>query len=197
MTPSELATKYDKIALWWQQHHQASDYGVGQLQRALSFVKNSNYALDVGCGAGGRFINTLEQQGYEITGVDVSKSMIALAQHNHPSHQFFHHDICQWHTEQTFDVIVAWDSLFHLPLSQHQPVISKLCRQLNQGGVLMYTFGNAQGEHTDQWHNDTFYYSSIGINNNLALLIDSGMLVVHLELDQYPQNHVYAIAIKQ
>lgn len=77
-----------------------------------------------------------------------------------------------------------------------KPVISKLCRFLAKGGILLYTFGNTQGEHTDHWHNDTFYYSSIGINENMQLLINNGLSILHLELDQYPENHVYIIATK-
>jgi len=52
------------------------------------------------------------------------------------------------------------------------------------------------GEHTDQWHNDTFYYSSIGINDNIQVLMDNGLSIMHLELDQYPLKHVYVIAKK-
>ena len=115
---------------------------------------------------------------------------------NHPEHHFIQQDICSWETDERFDFILAWDSLFHLPLAMQQPVITKLCRLLAKGGVLIYTFGNAQGEHTDQWHNDTFYYSSIGINENIQLLINNGLSILHLELDQYPERHVYTIATK-
>jgi hypothetical protein len=77
-----------------------------------------------------------------------------------------------------------------------KPVVTKLCKLLAKGGVLIYTFGNAEGEHTDQWHNDTFYYSSIGISENMQLLINNGLSILHLELDQYPEKHVYTIATK-
>ncbi len=77
-----------------------------------------------------------------------------------------------------------------------KPVVAKLCQFLAKGGILIYTFGNAQGEHTDQWHNDAFYYSSIGINENMQLLINNGLSILHLELDQYPEKHVYAIVTK-
>ena len=75
-----------------------------------------------------------------------------------------------------------------------EPVVSKLCQFLAKDGILIYTFGNDEGEHTDQWRNDTFYYSSIGIKNNIQLLINSGMTILHLELDQCPENHIYVIA---
>ncbi|MEP3350296.1 MAG: class I SAM-dependent methyltransferase [Marinomonas sp.] len=196
MQPSKLGEKYDKIAQWWHDRHEQSSYGVSQFERAIEYASGGTKALDVGCGAGGRFIRILQGHGFSVTGLDVSEEMIKLARRNHPEHTFVHQDICAWETEETFDFIVAWDSIFHLPLAMQKPVISKLCRLLRNGGVLIYTFGNAEGEHTDQWLDDTFYYSSIGINENIRLLMDKGLSILHLELDQYPEKHVYTIATK-
>ena len=196
MEPSVLGTKYDKIAQWWHDQHVNSSYGVEQFQQAIKFVTHAGNALDVGCGAGGRFVRILEGKGFSVTGLDVSKEMISLARNNHPRHKFLHRDICSWASEDKFDFIVAWDSIFHLPLCMQKPVVSKLCKLLSKNGVLIYTFGNAVGEHTARWHNDTFYYSSIGINENLSLLLQNGLSILHLELDQYPEKHIYAIATK-
>lgn len=196
MDPSLLGTKYDKIAKWWHDQHVDSSYGVRQFERAIAFSNSGVKALDVGCGAGGRFIRILQHKGYTVTGLDVSKEMVKLASANHPEHKFVEQDICTWETEEKFDFIFAWDSIFHLPLAMQKPVITKLCKLLAKGGILIYTFGNAEGEHTDQWRNDIFYYSSIGINQNIQILINNGLSILHLELDQYPEKHVYTIATK-
>lgn len=66
----------------------------------------------------------------------------------------------------------------------------------SDGGVLVYTFGDALGEHTDEWHGDMFYYSSTGIKGNLRVLSDTGVSCKHLELDQWPEKHVYIIGVK-
>lgn len=196
MKPTDLGKKYDKIAHWWHEKHQASQYGVEQLERALTFAPIGKSALDVGCGSGGRIIDKLQECGFSVTGVDVSDVMINLATKNHPNASFHVQDICTWETDKKFDFIVAWDSIFHLPLQMHNLVIDKLCNLLTTKGTIIYSFGNATGEHTDTWHEDEFYYSSIGINDNLAALINNGMTIMHLELDQYPEKHVYVIAKK-
>jgi SAM-dependent methyltransferase len=196
MEPSVTGEKYDRIAQWWHDRHVDSSYGVSQLEKAIGFAAKGGKALDVGCGAGGRLVRIMQKEGFAVTGLDVSKEMIALARKNHPGHTFLHQDICTWETEERFEFIVAWDSIFHLPYAMQAPVVSRLCRLLTAGGILLYTFGDAQGEHTDLWCNDSFYYSSIGINGNLRLLIDNGLNVLHLELDQYPQKHVYTIAAR-
>ena len=194
MDPSIIGKKYNKIALWWHNQHFNSEYGITQIEKAVGFASEGGKALDVGCGAGGRFIRILKNEGFSITGIDVSEEMIKLAKNSHPEIDFIHIDISTWETEQKFDLIVAWDSIFHLPLEMQKPVVTKLCRILAKNGILIYTFGNAYGEHTDIWHDDTFYYSSIGINENLRIMIDNGLTILHLELDQYPEKHVYTIA---
>jgi SAM-dependent methyltransferase len=194
MDPNILGKKYDNIAQWWHTQHHGSHYGIAQLERALGFRADGGKALDVGCGAGGRLIRILENKNYSVQGLDVSAEMIKIARQNHPQQRFIHTDINEWESSDTFDFIVAWDSLFHLPFHMHTPVLKKLCGKLNPQGVLIYSFGDDYGEHTDQWHNDTFYYSSIGIQENCQLMLSMGLSIMHLELDQFPENHVYGIA---
>lgn len=197
MHPTKIGASYDKIASWWQRQHQQSTYGVSALECALKFLSAPQTALDVGCGAGGRLVEITDRAGLTLTGVDVSEKMCELAASKHPQHRFINADICEWQSTHTYDLIFAWDSLFHLPLEQQKPVLNKLCSYLNENGVIMYTFGDAEGEHTDSWKNDTFYYSSIGIQQNLEVLQQNGLTPVHLELDQHPQNHVVVIAQKR
>jgi len=194
--PCGIGQQYDEIATWWHNQHINSGYGVAQVKRALSFIANGTHALDVGCGAGGRLASLLEEAGLSITGIDASAKMIELAKVNHPDGTFIHDDITNWETSTRFDFILVWDCLFHLPLDQQKPVLSKLCRLLANGGIMIHSFGDGVGEHTDTWRGQEFYYSSIGISQNLDLLRENGMSMLHLELDQFPEKHVYAISKK-
>lgn len=193
---NNIGEKYDKIAEWWHVYHQNSDYGLSQLERAISYCKSNVSALDVGCGSGGRIINKLESKGFAVTGIDASKQMIKIAKTCHAEAQFVLADICTWNTTLRYDLVVAWDSIFHLPLTMHASVVAKLCSMLNKDGILLYTLGDEYGEHESDWHNDQFYYSSIGINGNLKILIENNCECRHLELDQYPEKHVCIIAQK-
>ena len=191
---SDIGAQYDKIATWWQDYHSSSDYGAAQLTRALKFAKPGGTALDVGCGSGGRLIKLLEDAGFKVTGLDASSQMIALAQANHSGADFIHADIQQWDGDQTFDFILAWDSLFHLPLAAQKPVLEKLCGLLSKGGVMIHTLGDDVGAHTDDWRGQTFPYSSIGIAANLRILEQCGLSVRHVELDQFPERHAFIIS---
>ncbi len=197
MSSQTIGEQYDEIAGWWNEYHQDSNYGVAQVQRALSYTKKPQTALDIGCGSGGRLMRCLEVRGLEVTGIDVSKEMVRLAQSNHPQSNLIQADIETWDTETRFDFILAWDSLLHLPLCSQEQVLSKICGLLNPDGVLIHSFGDAVGdERLDDWKGQKFSYSSIGIAKNLEILRENGLTSLHLELDQFPEPHVYSIAVK-
>lgn len=196
MKASKIGQQYDKIAIWWNDRQIDSSYGVLQVKRALAFAPAQGIALDVGCGSGGRFVRLLNERGFTVMGIDASMEMVKLAQTNHPDSLFVNGDITHWDTEEKFDFILAWDCLFHLPLDMQKPVLSKLCHMLSEGGVMVHTFGDALGAHTDNWHGQEFHYSSIGVTKNIELLHEHGLSVVHLELDQFPEKHVYTISKK-
>lgn len=196
MSASKIGRQYDKLAAWWAEYHQDSDYGVAAVRRALKFAPHNGRALDVGCGAGGRLANLIETQGLVLTGVDASAQMIALAKTAHPKAEFQLADIRDWESDASFDFILAWDSLFHLPLNQQEPVLQKLCDLLTADGVLIYSFGDDVGSHSDEWCGQVFDYSSVGVSRNIEVLQNAGLTLRHLELDQFPEKHAYLIAQK-
>lgn len=198
MKPEETGSHYDRLALWWQQQHIHSTYGIAALERAIRFEENGSTALDVGCGSSGRFIEVLIKHGFTPTGVDISPEMIALAGQRHPGVTFYTVDICTWELPQTYDLIAAWDSTFHLPIAEQEPVLRKMCAGLNPNGVLLFTCGGGMGpgEISGGFQGQKFDYSTLGVDEFLRLLVELGCSCKHLEYDQYPENHVVIIAQK-
>jgi SAM-dependent methyltransferase len=194
MTPEQVAASYDQIAHQWLD---VSTYGFVQIERAIAFVKNRGAALDVGCGAG-RCLGLLAGHGFRVDGIDPSTAMIALARERHPEVRLVHADICRWELPRSYDLIVAWDSTWHVPLARQEPVLTKLCRSLSAGGVLVFTTGgtDAPSEKQDSCMGPPMYYAVLGIPKTLQVLAESGCTCRHLEYDQHPEAHVYLIAQK-
>lgn len=203
MHPEETAARYDRIAHWWQTQHQNSLYGIAQLERAIKFAPKpvtpkQPLALDIGCGSSGRFIKILSEQGFQAEGLDISEEMINLAKQLHPDTTFYRADICGWTPPKPYSLIIAWDSTFHLPLGMQEPVTKKLCDALEPKGVLIFTCGGGynQGEISGAFQGQTFEYSTLGVNAFLKILAEHRCTCLHLEYDQYPEQHVYIIAQK-
>jgi SAM-dependent methyltransferase len=197
MRPNAIGRSYDTIAHVWQEP-QIQSVGISQLERALKFTTARQYALDVGCGCSGRFIDCLITQGFQVEAVDVSERMIGLAKQRHPNVAFHHADICQWNLPRRYDFILAWDSIWHIPLDEQTAVMQKICAGLAPHGVCLFTMGGLDqpGEKVDPCMGPPMYYSSLGIPKTLELLTQCGCVCRHLEFDQYPEQHLYIIAQK-
>lgn len=199
MLPNEIAQSYDQIAEHWSSDSFPHSNGIAQHERAIAFLPQKRRAFDVGCGSSGRIIDLLLQQGFAVEGMDISPRMLALAQQRHPTVTFHHADICQWVLPRTYDLISAWDSIWHLPLAAQVPVMTKLFQGLTPGGVCIFTTGgvDAPGEKVDFAMGVPMYYSVLGIPQTLRLIDACGCVCRHLEYDQYPESHLYLIVQKR
>jgi SAM-dependent methyltransferase len=194
--PRDTGRRYDAIGAQVDADLRESTYGVGFLERAIAFCKTRHAALDVGCGSGGRMIDRLLNARFRVTGIDVSRGMLDIASARHPSVEFVHDDITEWTPPRSFDLVLAWDSIFHLPYPSHTLVLGKLCGCLADGGMLLFTAGGVDGEIVGTMHGHEFGYSSLSEVALLQLLRDHDCLPLLVERDQYPLHHVVLIAIK-
>tara|TARA_R110000782_G_scaffold39043_7_gene91074 strand:- start:2049 stop:2648 length:600 start_codon:yes stop_codon:yes gene_type:complete len=198
MNPSDIGKAYNEITHLWESDDFDRNNGIEQHKRAISFVTNKGKALDVGCGCTGRFIDLFLEEGFSPEGVDISESMIALARKRHPEINFHQQDICEWETTEKYDLITAWDSIWHIPLNQQVKVMTKLVSCLNTKGVLIFTCGGTdeEGELTDDYMGPKVYYSTLGVSGFLNLFISLGCVCKHLEYDQHPESHMFLIIQK-
>ena len=137
----------------------------------------------------GPLLGLLARHGFRTDGLDASPAMIALARDRHPEARLFHADICRWELPRSYDLIVAWDSVWHVPLAQQEAVLTKLCRGLSAGGVLVFTTGgtDAPSEKQDSCMGPPMYHATLGIPKTLQVLAEAGCVCRHLEYDQHPE----------
>jgi len=111
-----------------------------QKLKLVQRYKPGGRLLDVGCALGG-FLDVAKQNGYSVSGVEISKSAaeyvnkrLELEVHNGdlPSANL---------PSDHFDVITMWDVIEHLD-SPH-PTLSEIHRVLRQDGVVVLTTGDA------------------------------------------------------
>ncbi|MEZ4616831.1 MAG: class I SAM-dependent methyltransferase [Caldilineaceae bacterium] len=161
-------------------------------------MPQKRHALDIGCGASGRIVDLLLRHGFAVEGVDISARMLELARACHPEVTFHHADISQWPLPRQYDFISGWDSIWHLPLAEQEPVMRKLMAGLANGGILIYTTAglDAPTEKVDEAMGVPVSYGVLGIPDTLKLIDACGCVCRHLEYDQYPELHLYLIVQK-
>ncbi|CAN0372837.1 unnamed protein product, partial [Ectocarpus sp. 4 AP-2014] len=153
---------------------------------------------DLGCGANGRFLDLMLAHGFDAEGLDLSSEMLRHARLRHPQVTFHHADICEWIIPREYAFISAWDSIWHVPLERQPVVLTKVCRGLAPGGVLILTSGglDTPGEVTNPCHGELLYHATPGISELLRIVDAGGCVCRHLEFDQYPESHLYLIVQK-
>ena len=200
MLPEDTAEGYDRLATWWRDRHSHSDYGLSQLERAMSWVETPGRALDVGCGSSGRFIQAMLDRGFEVEGLDVSEEMIRHAREIHPDCVFHVGDVAEIDLPGPYSLVTAWDSTFHLPLEAQRPALDRMVASLAPGGVLLFTGGGCEepGSIEGGFEGERFAYSTLGVPGFLSALGQLGLAIKHVEYDQGPgERHVVFIARRE
>lgn len=111
---------------WWQAGTDAF----------IRCMKPGGTVLDLGC-AGGMKSRVLSEQGFLVTGVDLSEKMIEIARREVPEVEFFAMDLREIASlQKTFDGIFCQAVFLHLSKQEVGDALLKLKDILNLGGVL-------------------------------------------------------------
>lgn len=195
LTPEETGKRYDQIATDYEQNR-SSTIGMDYLEKLLLLLdaKESDQRkvsiLDIGCGTGLPLMKRMVDFGSNVTGIDISYEMIQKAKTNVPGASIIEGDILTFAFEETFDGILAWDSLFHLPLDQQEQAIRKIASLLKPDGIFLFTAGGNEGELRSTMFDTEFYYSSLSPQKYESILANVNCKVFLNEIDdQFSHGH--------
>ena len=101
--------------------------------------------LDAGCGTG-RVAAELARRGFEVVGVDLDPSMLAVARDKAPDLEWVEADLATVDLGRTFDVVVlAGNVMIFLQPGTEARVVANLARHLRPGGALVAGFSLQPG----------------------------------------------------
>ncbi len=114
-----------------------------EMGRFLETVPRDATVSDIGCGAGVPVTSALAQV-YKVVGVDSSAVQIEQARLNVPQARFILGDIMTVDfAPRTFDAVVSFYTLFHLPREEHRPLLERIALWLRPSGHLLATVANS------------------------------------------------------
>jgi SAM-dependent methyltransferase len=149
------------------------------LETATSLVPPPGTVLDAGCGSGEPIARYFIEQGYDVTGVDVVGEMLELCRVRFPQMRWLQADMRRIDVGARFDIVIAWDSFFHLPPNDQRCMFHTFRRHTAPGGVLMFTSGLTEGEAIGgDLFGDELYHASLDTEEYARLLDDHGYDVV-------------------
>lgn len=188
MLPDEIRDNYDKIADFYEQRR-SKTIGLNYVNKFLSFMpchfnpSNPPSVLDIGCGTGIPLTRHLVSCGAQVTGLDISTKMLQKARRTIPEGTFIMGDITSCMINGNFDGVLAWDSLFHIPLEEQIRTLKKVIRSLDPNGVALFTTGGQRGEIVSEMFGQKFYYSSLSKRQYEDILAEENCQVLFNEID--------------
>ncbi|MFJ3766002.1 class I SAM-dependent methyltransferase [Streptomyces sp. NPDC090082] len=161
--------------------------------------------LDVGSGTGRPVADLLARAGCEVTGIDVSAEMVALARAQVPGARFEQCDVRAFEApEGGFDAVCAFFPLMMMTRGEASAALRRMAGWLAPGGFLVTATVPADVEDMEiVWMERTVRVSSFSVDAYLRLQREEcGLEVLHHALSDFtpdddraaPEEHLFTYA---
>jgi len=135
--------------------------------------------LDLGCGAGVPATRLLTEKNFDVLGVDISAVQIERARQLVPRASFEQADMATWeHEPGTFDAVVCFYSLIHVPIQDQRTLLPKIRRWLRRGGYLLAIVGFERWTGIEDYFGAAMFWDHADRETYLAWLTEAGLAPV-------------------
>ncbi|MFC5367699.1 class I SAM-dependent methyltransferase [Salinirubrum litoreum] len=148
---------YDELAEQYDGWRERGGRGVDLLDDVLGALSPDARLLDAGCG-GGQPVLARASETTDAVGLDFSGEQLRLAGEHAPTADRVQGDMTALpFAADSFDAVVAYWSVIHVPLADHQTVVDEFARVLRPGGRLLLCEGTTEwvGENPDWFDSGT------------------------------------------
>jgi len=162
-----------------------------------SSIPAGGHILDIGCGNGSPIAEYFLSQGFKVTGIDSSPSMIARCKDKFPNATWIVADMRELDLGRTFDGILAWDSFFHLCQRDQRDMFALFSANAKAGTALMFNAGPEEGEAFGQLQGEVLAHASLSPLEYASLLQDHDFHIVrHIIEDKQCNGRTIWLAVK-
>jgi 2-polyprenyl-3-methyl-5-hydroxy-6-metoxy-1,4-benzoquinol methylase len=187
-----MKANYDAISQDWDRNRKtlpAKDNAL--FEYFIESLPPEANILDLGCGTGVPIAQLLANQGFKITGIDRSAKLIQKAQGYVPTASFHQAEIEDYKIEKTYEGIVLWDVIFHLPRALHKPIIERIYDSLTPQGLLILSSGGSEENlppFTDFMFGIEFFYDAYSVKTLIRSCEEIGFKVEKNEFVNKPDG---------
>jgi SAM-dependent methyltransferase len=165
------------------------------LDRFTALVPAGGAILDIGCGSAKPIAAHLIGQGFAVTGVDSSPSMIEMCQDRFPAQRWLVADMRALALGKRFGGIIAWDSFFHLSPEDQRPMFPVFRAHAAPGAALPFTSGPRHGDAIGSFEGEPLYHGSLDPDEYRTLLEANDFAIVeHVVEDPACGGHTVWLA---
>ena len=184
---------YDKVAASYLADRTLDGADVDALAALVDLLTPDARVLDAGCGAGLPVARVLANAGLSTIGLDISITQLELLHAFVPESPAVQGDLATFpFPDATFDGVVSYYAIIHVPRSDHPAVFAEVRRVLRPGGHALLCVGAADnpGDHDpESWLGAPMFWSHFDAATSLELLRAAGLEVVSDEIVPDPMDH--------
>jgi len=191
----QIIPLYERHARQWDVERGRALFEKPWLDRFTSLLPQGASILDVGCGSGEPLARHLIEQGFRVSGIDASPTLISLCRERFPEHEWRVADMRTLAMEAHYSGLMAWDSFFHLSQDDQRRMFPVFRRHSAPGAALLFTSGPSHGEAIGTYCGESLYHASLDEAEYRSLLLASGFRVVqHIVEDPDCGGHTVWLA---
>jgi ubiquinone/menaquinone biosynthesis C-methylase UbiE len=151
----------------------------GELEKFKQLLPEGGHILDAGCGVGRPTAEFLANNGFEVTGVDISERMVELAAKNVPKASFLQKNIVDLDfPDASFDGAICVYTLWHVPRKNHEKIIANFHRMLRDNGILVINTGTHESEGMSTFFGQPMLWSTNDPGKTLRHVKDAGFEIL-------------------
>lgn len=168
---------------------------IDYLNVILKNIPKNASILDLGCGTGEPIAQFFIEKGHNVTGVDAAKAMLNLCKERFPQATWVLEDIRTIDLKTEFDVVIAWDSFFHLNHDDQRKMFKIFQTHIKRLGILVFTSGPSHNEVYSNMSGYEFYHASLDTEEYQHLLKQYDFrVIVHKIEDPNCGDHTVWVA---
>jgi len=174
---------YNIIGDWFAENRPQNLMEQPYFDKLICLIPAGGNILDVGCGTAFPILNYFLEKGFNVTGVDASEKMIALARKNFPLTDFMLADMRMLSLAQKYNAVIAWHSFFHLPASDQKNMFTVFQKHLKPNGILIFTSGSTHGEAWGINGGENLFHASLDTDEYKTLLEEHHFTIIDHVMD--------------
>ena len=153
-----------------------TDHYEGWVDALAELMRPRARVLDLGCGAGVPATKLLAERNFDVLGLDISAVQIERARQLVPGATFEQADMATWeHEPASFDAVVCFYALIHVPLQDQLNLLPKIRRWLRPAGYLLALVGAERWTGIEEYLGSAMFWDHADRETYLAWLTEAGL----------------------
>jgi ubiquinone/menaquinone biosynthesis C-methylase UbiE len=161
------------------------------LKKLLNCLEPGSSILDLGCGSGDPADIEIAKK-HMVTGVDISQTQINLALQKVPGGHFIHGDVETMNfPSASFDAIVSFYAIEHIPREKHKDVLGRIHRWLKAGGFLLLSMEAGEYDNViGNWLGVPMFISAYSPEIMKRLVISEGFELLETAIETQIEGNI-------